>query len=166
MFNATYHTSHSHTEVGVAALPVVVGVMLVVFVIVVTTLTIGFSELLVSQKGEKLRAGVYDSDLGVEEVLIRLTRNPGYPDIASTTPLNLSGLAGGGGSLLVTLSTSLAAQAPADCPELAVDTTSGDQVRTIASAAETAQKASVVETRAVVKIDSQGKLTLCSWEAQ
>jgi len=153
-------------ERGIAALPVVVGVMLVVFIIVITALSIGFSELSISQRGAETKEGFYESSLGIEEMLIRLTRDPALSDTFLPTvdySPYIQSLIDPQNTITVTLSTSLTqGDAEADCPELIVDLTQGDAVRIITSRVETKNQSAVVESKAVVKTDSQGKLTLCN----
>jgi len=155
-------------QAGVTALPVTVVVMLIVFIVVMSVLSIGFSELRLAEQGTKFQEGYYESDLGIQETLMRLTQDPGFicPGPPAST-CDFSALAQGNNTLHVMLTqASSQGEADAACPEFITNLLDdGDVVQSMTSTAAVENQSAVVQTKAVVKIDSRGKLTLCNWDA-
>ena len=152
------------SQKGVVALPITVGVMLIVFILVISVLSVGFSELQVADQGKKFQGGYYAADLGIQETLMRLTQDPVVFECPSGG-CDLSSIAEGISSLQVVLTKALGqAEADAACPEFISDISPGnDVVQFMTSTAIVGNQSAVVQSRAAVKIDNQGKLTLCNW---
>ncbi len=174
---------------GIAALPITIGVMTVVFLVIVVTLSIGFSELFVAERGKEYRAGLYASDFGANEILLRLAQDPTYPDNTASLSVsncpaagyNLSSLAPTGTTIGVKLTTIDAGLSSADCtaastacPELTIICPAsypgnGDKVRTVTSTAcpkttDTVEGLTTVESTVITRIEQNGKLSICSWK--